>query len=1159
MTKDVEKFFQENLLMYPHLKGIRDKLWMEDGKSRVSVMIGAGFSLNAKKIEASFSGMALWNDLKNRLLKNLSHHQNIQYKDVLEIGQIYVEEYGRSSLDEILKESIPDDNYEPDKLHYALLNLPWTDIYTTNYDTLLERAKRNVYERNYQVIYDINDIPSSVQPRIVKLHGSFPANRPFVFTKKDYDEYPERFSPFVNMVQQSIMETTFVLLGFSGDDPNFDRWTTWVLNNLGEQMPKIYMIGYGQKHRQVDLKAKGITLIDFKDLYENHDDPYSEMFYDLFEFLSYKKRKEKTKWPHQAYPTLNINDLKYNRQTYPGWIVMPDEIRRANAKKIRFSGNSFIEGIASLEDFNMLDHLNEILWCYEKFYIPLDYHVHKKLKQLFSELKNKTDNKLIPLLLHLLQEARLDCNKEEFFEYLSILETTILNHEQKHSYIHEQLLFHLSFNNIEIIERMLLEWNVGAKDVEWGIKKAVILSKINSREKAKDMFETYLQTIRSLLAVQMDDYRLLSLESVALHNRKRITKELDYGYDRLRLLSNKYCDSNKEFDRAVLSVKKYEYTLGTRELPGFDPGTETITSSMGDFMKQELLDSYAILQMQESFGLSIKDLSQYKLALKNLEIIYPLYSQIKRIHYVKIDEMFSREFVYKLDDYNLGILVEMLEKTILGDSKSNIDINAALEIISRIYFALSPEIKMDLDLKIIEFINQMKEFDLRKTRILENLIKRIVFDKNNKETKIFCEQLIETDIKSQLKNNETTYKTEFFEPLLVVFDKRRQISNLNVSEKKLFNMLNDLNNTDDYSIRESALIRLTFLAESKGLSEEYHAKFISSLKHLSKDRSHGFSDFLFSSVFDKIIHSNVVASTSEQKIFLKKDIPALNKANSTYFNELAGIFPDYISMKRMPQREMYKKWLEKFYIWWDSYKEELLRDVNEKVLFLPKPDYLSDVVTALRNNIWGGIPSEFLDKTDRMKASQLFHEIDKRRPDLSIYLIPSLTRLNIEVGYSLEDIIKYPLSKDINKVQAAANVLYDYLIFIDKGEILEDGKRIKKELFNMMYYGSTDIFMAAVGSLSYTIKYAPSVIDEMDCMAISEFADSYLHSIKTQKVEITSINDFETLSSFVRLIGYLYKNKCNSVKCGLNEWKEYIQKHRLPEVRKYTDLFISEV
>lgn len=62
MTRDIEEFFQEKLTMYPHLKAIRDRLWMKDGKSRVSVMVGAGFSLNAKKVEASFEGMALWPD-----------------------------------------------------------------------------------------------------------------------------------------------------------------------------------------------------------------------------------------------------------------------------------------------------------------------------------------------------------------------------------------------------------------------------------------------------------------------------------------------------------------------------------------------------------------------------------------------------------------------------------------------------------------------------------------------------------------------------------------------------------------------------------------------------------------------------------------------------------------------------------------------------------------------------------------------------------------------------------------------------------------------------------------------------------------------------------------------------------------------------------------
>ncbi|MDL2419469.1 hypothetical protein ACTIGL_28690 (plasmid) [Bacillus shihchuchen] len=65
MTRDVEGVFQEKLTMYPHLKAIRERLWMKDRKSRVSVMVGAGFSLNAKRVEATFEGMALWSDLKN--------------------------------------------------------------------------------------------------------------------------------------------------------------------------------------------------------------------------------------------------------------------------------------------------------------------------------------------------------------------------------------------------------------------------------------------------------------------------------------------------------------------------------------------------------------------------------------------------------------------------------------------------------------------------------------------------------------------------------------------------------------------------------------------------------------------------------------------------------------------------------------------------------------------------------------------------------------------------------------------------------------------------------------------------------------------------------------------------------------------------------------
>ena len=49
----------------------------------------------------------------------------------------------------------------------------------------------------------------SRQPRIVKLHGSFPADFPLIVTEEDYRTYPKTFAPFVNTVQQAMMETVF--------------------------------------------------------------------------------------------------------------------------------------------------------------------------------------------------------------------------------------------------------------------------------------------------------------------------------------------------------------------------------------------------------------------------------------------------------------------------------------------------------------------------------------------------------------------------------------------------------------------------------------------------------------------------------------------------------------------------------------------------------------------------------------------------------------------------------------------------------------------------------------------------------------------------------------------------------------------------------------
>lgn len=1172
----VEQLLRQNLTMYPHLKVIRDNLWSKDGKSRVSVMVGAGFSLNASKIEDEFSGIALWDDLKYMLTQNLKHHLDIEYRDILEIAQLYEEEYGRASLDELLKEAIPDENYEPGILHYNLLNLPWADIYTTNYDTLLERTKRNIYERNYQIIYDVNDIPNSTSPRIIKLHGSFPSNRPFIFTKNDYDRYPKQFSPFVNMVQQSIMETTFVLLGFSGDDPNFDRWITWVKENFGEQMPKIYMIGYGQKNRLGYLKSKGITLIDFEEVYSSVENPYREMFTDLFKFLSYKDREEKTKWPYISYNNVNlsIEKFKYNREGFPGWIVIPDEIRRSNAYNIKIIGNKKISEIESLQDKENIELISEILWCYEHFYIPLDFQTHQKLKGLVNEIAGDTDESINDILLFLLKEARLDCNKDEFDKYKELLYSRNLNKLQSHKMFFEDVLFNLAFNQIGKVKEKLNIWDVGEKDIEWGIRKAAILIKIFKKSEAKEVLQGYLQSIRNLLAIQSDDYRLLSLESVVLSLLQKIKNERDYGYDRLRMLNLKNCYVQKEFQSTLLSVKKYEYELGTKQTPGFDPGQGKITSKMGDYFKQELLDSFAILQIEELFYLDISDQSQYELSLKNLEIQYPLYSQIKRIHALsikKIDDFFNREFVYKLDDSNLDILLNIFKDAMEEETPSIIDKDIALEIVSRIYFALNQEVKLEIDLKITDYMNSIGSLENNIKQELNNLIKRIFFDKSNSEQKEFCEKLIEINIFNQSESNNEFYKDDFFDPILAILSATKDVSNLSnlsVPEDTISEMLCYLQEDDNVTLKESALIRLTFLAKTNSLSDENEVKFIGLLKMLESKYGTEISNFLHYNVFDKLINSSNEISMEGKELLLKKDIPKLQNQNGkykeyylhppvlNYFYELYELFPPYTEKetRKIPDSQCYKQWLNKFYSWWDDQEKFLLYNIKKENAFLPSPDYLQSTIIFLKNSILSVAPLNVFNKNDMKKLEMIFEKVDNKRSDLSLYLVPSFERLNVPCKYSYKTIIDVLKSKEQSKVEMALDCVYDYLTLISNKDLELDIEIFKNELFNIIYYSTDRIFKASIDILKVCIKNIPNIFNANDYELLSNFLNNYFQLIKSNNVEISTLNDFEMLTSIAGLVTYLHKNAESKIKDELIEWTNYIKNHRLPEVRKYYNI-----
>ncbi len=409
-----------------HIEQIRQRLWCGREFGQAAVMVGAGFSCNADKISATSTDFPLWGDLEKQMKHDLPSDGIPTNSDVLGLASVYEQVFGRQKLEQFLIDSIPDKQHNPGKLHELLLSLPWSDVFTTNYDTLLERTF--ILDRKYDVIYNPADIPGRMKPRIVKLHGSFDSYRPFIFTQQDYESYPRKFAPFVNMVQQSIMENTFILIGFSGEDPNFLKWIEWVRNNLNEYSPPIYLCGLlniSDYQRQI-LQSRKVTTINLSPLFPKSQ--YGNLRHsralewflwnliyeeppNLLNWLSINQEKNKTKWkPSKDLPNIQkpleslsipgrsylnqselnalwnnkmlsaksllflLNTWRTNRQEYEkfrGWIILPKKNRDSLWQYTEEFIQPVFDSLDNLSSPNNLFLLYELNWRLDKTLTPL--------------------------------------------------------------------------------------------------------------------------------------------------------------------------------------------------------------------------------------------------------------------------------------------------------------------------------------------------------------------------------------------------------------------------------------------------------------------------------------------------------------------------------------------------------------------------------------------------------------------------------------------------------------------------------------------------------------------------------------------------------------------------------------------------------------------
>lgn len=549
------------------IREVLDQLREKYGKGLVSVIVGAGFSRNACKEYPLWKDLLY--DMVVELYQDEIERAYIRYRDItpnnkmslevftkeetpriiarvgyLKIVSEYIARKGyREAIEHYIEERIPYIDNATQQFKYVGKNKDkvikindeyfsahkkllegdkWVRLYTTNYDTLLEYAV-NAKEKRYSVIKKAKDLSvSSDKTSIIKLHGDlnnpkdnkrvfmFDGNphQQYIISEEDYKNYPQDHEAFTQLMRISLLQGVFCLIGFSGDDPNFVNWISWVRDVLvtddseaGASKPeyKIFLIGLSDEEpdevRQMFYENHNIVyvpllredvkeIIDAKGVEEPRD-----LFCKFFDYLYNGICSEKVSLDSEATPSRkayyelwgSVYEVKHETKQLPklSSTIMVDEDK--------------VDQLYALKPWNRLvaNTHSQYSFLREMVYKEKLTAIEAKLALLALEDTGLT---LDEDLIKKIKESGADVQTLEFLNYITertktILYSTYKDESEEGVELYELILrslFELDFRKTkEILER----WEPEGADI---IKKALILSFFD-KNRAKGLLSDYIK------------------------------------------------------------------------------------------------------------------------------------------------------------------------------------------------------------------------------------------------------------------------------------------------------------------------------------------------------------------------------------------------------------------------------------------------------------------------------------------------------------------------------------------------------------------------------------------------------------------------------------------------------------------------------------------
>lgn len=166
----------------------------------------------------------------------------------LDCAQLFRQTVGDANYTEFLREQFDSSRHEfiaPTPSHEALVQLDLPLLFTTNYDELIEQAylaaglplRVTVSEPEFRA-------RRAERPtrHLVKLHGSIDRPETIVLTRSDYAAARAERQEMLSFLRSEMTEATFLFVGFSLSDPNFNMLHDDIRLTYGINTPPSYTV-----------------------------------------------------------------------------------------------------------------------------------------------------------------------------------------------------------------------------------------------------------------------------------------------------------------------------------------------------------------------------------------------------------------------------------------------------------------------------------------------------------------------------------------------------------------------------------------------------------------------------------------------------------------------------------------------------------------------------------------------------------------------------------------------------------------------------------------------------------------------------------------------------------------------------------------------------